>query len=66
MTISQPSISSFAASYKGGSIGVSGSGLSPSATLNVNGFKGGLSNITSNGGYASIPAFVSALSQAQY
>ncbi len=66
VTIPQPVISNFAASYNGGSINISGSGLSPSATLNVNGFKGKLQNITPNDAIASIPAFVSSLSQNQY
>ena len=39
ITISQPSFPSLLASYNGGSFSISGSGLSPSATLDFAGFK---------------------------
>lgn len=66
VTISQPSIPNFVSSYNGGSISLTGSGLSPSATISVNGFNGKLSNITSNNAIASIPPFVSSLTQNHY
>ena len=66
VTISQPTIPNFVASYNGATVTVSGSGLSPSATVTVNGFKGQLSKISSIDATASIPAFISAATQTQY
>lgn len=66
ITISQPTIPSLVSSYNGGSFAITGTGLSPSAVVNINGFKTTLANITSSSAVATIPPFVSSLTQNQY
>jgi hypothetical protein len=66
IAIAKPTFSNIVASYNGGVFTLSGSGLSPSATLDINGFKGSLSSITATNAIGSIPAFVSTLSQNYY
>ena len=67
VTIPQPTIpASLISSYNGASFTLTGTGLSPSATLKVNGFTSTLSNVTTTNAIASIPAFVTVLTQTQY
>lgn len=64
ITIPRPSLpASLLSSYKGSYFAITGTGLSPSATLTVNGLSTTLADISSSAATASVPAFVTTLPQ---
>lgn len=66
ITITQPTITSFVSSYSGRTFSISGTGLSPSATIAIAGFKTSLSNVTSTSAVATAPPLVTTFTQYQY
>ena len=64
--IIQPTLSQIQASYNGGTLSFTGSGISPSATLNFGGFKTPLSQINSTSAVGTIPPFINELTQNHY
>ncbi|CAM6001509.1 unnamed protein product [Sphagnum balticum] len=67
VTSTQPTLpSSLVSSYNGGFFSLTGTGISKSATIKVNGIKTQLTSVTSSGAQAIIPPFVTTLSQQKY
>lgn len=58
VTIAAPTIPTTVSSYKGGELVITGSSLSKSGTLKINGVKTPIINVTSSSGIAIIPPFV--------
>ena len=66
VTISAPTFTSFISSYNGGSFSLSGTGLSTSGTVNINGVKTTLQNVTGSDAVAIIPPFVTSETQTAF
>jgi len=66
INIVAPTSSAISTSYNGGFFPLTGSGLSSSATITINGVKTQIRSVTSSRAVAVIPPFVTTLSQQQY
>lgn len=66
LTTTAPTIPAISSSYNGGVVDLSGSGISKSGTIKVNGFKTRLQKVTSTGAEVVIPPFASVLTQQRY
>ena len=66
VTTTAPTSASVVSSYNGGSFAISGSGLSPSGTVKINGVRTKLTSVTASGAIAVIPPFVTSETQADY
>ena len=66
LTVSAPTSPPITASYNGGSFTVTGSGLSKSGTVKINGVKTTLVNVTATDAVAIVPPFVTSETQTAF
>jgi hypothetical protein len=66
VAIPRPTLPAIQASYQGGQFTLAGTGLSPSATLSIGGFKTSLSAVGPSQAVGTVPVLVNTLTQSQY